>query len=147
MGKAHSRLYFHLVFSTKHREPKIKYSFEKELHSFLGKKLEELDCSPIAINGTSDHVHILFRGKREVSISNVVKHIKGTSSFWVNQNEFIDEQFAWQRGYSVFSVSDFHLKVVFQYIQNQKTHHRDGVDLNPYLEGKKSSVGFKPYAA
>lgn len=147
MGRAYSRIYFHLVFSTKYREEQITYGIEKDVHDFMKKKLEELGCTPIIINGMPDHVHILFRGKRELSISKVVMMIKGTSSYWINRNNMTEEKFEWQEGYSVFSVSEFHVRTIFQYIKNQKTHHRDGEGLNPFLEDVSNpSEGLKSLA-
>ena len=132
-GKAYSQIYFHMVFATKYREPVITYDFEWDLYTFMKKKFKELGCTPLIINGMPDHVHVLFRGKRDVSISKVAKFIKGSSSRWINENELTKEHFSWQVGYSVFSVSDYRLQIVFQYIKNQKTHHREE-SLIPSLE-------------
>jgi putative transposase len=138
-GRSYSQVYFHMVFATKYREPLISYGFEKDLHKFMKKKLEELGCTPLIINGMPDHIHILFRGRREIPISKVTQSVKGASSRWINQNELAEEHFVWQEGYSVFSVSDYHLQIVFQYIKNQKTHHREK-SLIPTLEGTNQAT-------
>jgi putative transposase len=36
----------------------------------------------------------------------------------------MNERFSWQTGFAAFSVSDAQVERVFQYIRNQKQHHR-----------------------
>ncbi|MCH5717566.1 transposase [Niabella hibiscisoli] len=81
-----------------------------------------------------DHVHCLFLLNREKSIAEVIKQIKGSSSHFINQNDFINEKFAWQTGYAAYSVAESALNSVFQYIQNQKNHHQKQSFDNEYLQ-------------
>jgi putative transposase len=53
-----------------------------------------------------------------------MKNIKGLSSHWVNQQNFIKGKFAWQTGYGAFSVSESMLEKVYKYILNQEEHHK-----------------------
>jgi hypothetical protein len=41
----------------------------------------------------------------------------------VNQSDLISAKFAWQTGFTVFSVSESIVPKVLTYIQNQKVHH------------------------
>jgi putative transposase len=41
----------------------------------------------------------------------------------MNREELILEKFGWQTGYAAFSVSESQLKVVYNYMKNQKQHH------------------------
>jgi putative transposase len=50
--------------------------------------------------------------------------VKGESSHWINQSDFIKYKFAWQTGYGAFSVSESMVKDVEKYIANQKEHHK-----------------------
>jgi len=50
--------------------------------------------------------------------------IKGESSNWINKNDFISDKFAWQNGFSVFSVSESIVPKVREYIKNQEEHHK-----------------------
>jgi len=59
----------------------------------------------------------------DVTISHVFKDLKGESSHWVNQNDFLKVKFAWQVGYGAFSVSESKVKMVEKYIRNQREHH------------------------
>ena len=53
-----------------------------------------------------------------------MKSVKGESSHWINQQEFIKTKFAWQVGYAVFSISESLLSKVEYYINHQNSHHR-----------------------
>lgn len=112
-----------MVFSTKNREPLIEYSAEKSIYNYLREQLKELECPAIMINGMPDHIHILYFQHPKVSASNVAKQIKGSSSFWINNESLVEGHFAWQTGYSVFSVSESQKQKVQNYIMNQKIHH------------------------
>ena len=50
--------------------------------------------------------------------------MKANSSRWIHEQFPQKRHFAWQRGYSAFSVSHSNLDSVYQYIVNQEEHHR-----------------------
>jgi REP element-mobilizing transposase RayT len=75
-------------------------------------------------NGVSDHFHLLVGQKPVMSASKVANQIKGESSHWINSNDFIPQKFAWQEGFSVFSVSYSQVQRVRNYIYNQQSHHQ-----------------------
>lgn len=76
------------------------------------------------INGTENHIHILFMLSPKIKIEDLFKNIKGESSHWINQSNFIKDKFSWQIGYGAFSVSESMVKNVEKYIANQKEHHK-----------------------
>ena len=123
---AHSfyNLIVHVVFSTKDWQPLIKTKIKTQIHSQLKKCLLDLECPTIAINGTENHIHILFYLCPNRSIAEVMKNIKGNSSHWINQKNLLLKKFAWQVGYAAFSVSESQVKNVEQYICNQQEHHK-----------------------
>ena len=127
-------MYVHLVWSTKLRRPLIGSGLEERLYECIRGKCRELQCSPLAIGGVEDHVHLLVQLHPTVSVSQLVKRIKGASSRMAS-NEVVDpgDVFQWQRGYSVFSVGPRGLDAVTAYIQNQKEHHRTN-ELVPHWE-------------
>jgi REP element-mobilizing transposase RayT len=107
MSHSHSKIWIHLIFGTKERIPLIDESFEKLLYDRINNKLKtEYNSLVYAINGTKDHIHILFLQDSNFALAELVKNIKGESSHWINQNNFIDKKFAWQSGYGAFSISD-----------------------------------------
>ena len=72
------------------------------------------------INGMPDHIHCLFLLNTKKSIAFVIKQIKGSTSHFANQDNLMNEKFAWQTGYASFYVSEFVLEKVFICIKNQK---------------------------
>ncbi len=85
---------------------------------------DDLDCKVRTINGTEDHIHLLFQLAPNFSAGDIFKNIKGESSHWINQSDFANTIFAWQIGYGAFSVSESMVKDVELYIKNQKIHHK-----------------------
>jgi putative transposase len=123
MPKSYIKIAIHAIWATKNREPIITPKIEPILHDFMRKHFEELGCPLSIVNGMPDHVHCLFYLSREHSIAQVIKHIKGSSSFYINKQELVEDTFAWQNGYAAYSVSDSVFLKVYQYIKNQKQHH------------------------
>lgn len=115
--------WIHAVWSTKHRLALIEPSFEKKLHEYIADQLRNCGCKVKIVNGMSDHIHCLFLLNRSKSIAEVIKQIKGSSSFYVNQQNWLSLRFAWQNGYATFSVSQRAVNRVHAYIKFQKRHH------------------------
>ena len=125
MAQSLSRLWTHLIFSTKERFPFLSESLiRNDMHAYLATVLRSHDCETIIINGTGDHVHALFALSRKYSISTIVKEVKRTSSAWVKGISSASKRFHWQNGYGAFSVSQSHLDRVGRYIERQEHHHR-----------------------
>lgn len=116
---SHVRIWIHLVFSTKNREPLLKDSFRYELFRHIAANCSEKDIFLRSINGHVDHVHCLISLNKDQSISKVSQLIKGESSFWLNQQNFIPEKVSWQDDYFAVSVSESQVEVVVNYIKNQ----------------------------
>lgn len=124
MPSSLTNLLFHVVFSTKRRQPEIDPGFREDLYAYLGGIIRSEKGKLIEIGGTSDHVHILARFSPAVSVSDMLKIIKGSSSRWVNKSGKRPSGFAWQKGYGAFSVSESGCQAVVNYIRNQEEHHR-----------------------
>ena len=124
MSHSYYKLWIHAVWATKERTPLIEASVESTIHEYIAEQFAELGCPAKIINGMPDHIHCLFRLNPQKSVADVIKQIKGSSSHFVNQHDLIADKFAWQTGYSAFSVSESAVGFVYQYIQNQKTHHQ-----------------------
>lgn len=114
----------HTVFSTKDRYRWIDESWEKSLFNKLGGILEKLGCTLIAAGAYYDHIHLLSIVDRKLSIPEFVSKVKSSSSFWIHKNIQGKNKFAWQRGYSSFSVSRSNIPAVKRYVQSQREHHR-----------------------
>jgi putative transposase len=124
MAGTYTKLYYHLVFSTKHRKPFITDAIEPELHKYMGGIIRNIEGTSIEINGTADHIHILAILPPKISISDALRSIKAGSSKWIHDSQPTMPLFAWQDGYAAFTVSASQVESVRTYIRNQKTHHQ-----------------------
>ncbi len=122
MPQSLAQIYVHLVFSTKGREGLIAPEIQPRLHAYLAGTLNAIECPALVVGGMPDHVHLLFRLSRTLSLSDVVKAAKVESSKWMKE-EGQFPHFSWQAGYGAFSVSASQVETVTHYIQNQETHH------------------------
>jgi putative transposase len=119
------RLYYHLVWATKERQPLIPPKQEALLYDYIIGKADTCGCIVHAIGGIEDHVHLVVSIPPHISIADFVKSMKGSSSYFMNSHVLspISAKFAWQEGYGVFSLDSKQLERVVAYVQNQKTHH------------------------
>jgi putative transposase len=122
-----TQLYVHLVWSTWDRLPLIDEAFQHRLFTAIAKKCRKLKCEPIAFGGIEDHIHLLVRFSPAISIADLVKEIKGSSSHLMTHEISPNEFFKWQGGYGAFTVSKDNLPKVHAYISNQKEHHQEGI--------------------
>src|SRR3989442_14960098 len=124
MSQSLSAILVHLVFSTKNREPFITPAIETELYPYMAKVLRELKSPSLAIDGASDHVHMLFSLARVITIAELVEEVKTSSSKWIKTKGREFRNFHWQRGYGAFSIGQSNVEVLKRYIRNQKEHHK-----------------------
>ncbi|HSI34612.1 MAG: IS200/IS605 family transposase [Phycisphaerae bacterium] len=115
---------FHIVFSTKHREPWITSDVADRLYGYIGGIIREGRGTLLSIGGVADHVHLYLRWRTDESISNLMRTVKARSSKWVHETFPVLGAFAWQEGYSVFTVSKSQEEAVRAYIAGQAEHHK-----------------------
>jgi putative transposase len=124
MAQSLSRIWTHLIFSTKDRFPFLSdANVRQDVCAYLATVLRSHDCETLIVNGTGDHVHALFNLSRKHSVATIVKEIKRTSSGWLKERSPTLRKFHWQNGYGAFSVSQSHLGRVCRYIEEQERHH------------------------
>jgi REP element-mobilizing transposase RayT len=124
MAGTYTNLLYHVVFSTRQRRPLITEKIERSLHKYMGGVIRNQKGVLLEINGMPDHVHLFFKLKPTIAISNIVRDIKANSAHWLNDSRKLTVRFAWQDGYSAFTVSESQVERVKAYIRNQKQHHR-----------------------
>ena len=123
MPHTYAKIWFHVVFGTKDRQPIIASEWRERLHSYLGGTLRGLGGIPLEVGGVADHVHLLMSLKSAHRIDYVMRDLKADSTGWLH-DEGISARFAWQRGYGAFTVSESQVDRVRRYIATQEEHHR-----------------------
>jgi putative transposase len=124
MGQSLSKLYVHLVFHTKNSLIQIRKEDKNDLYAYIGSIIKDNDSIPILINGTEDHVHVLFVMSKNIALAKITEEIKRHSSRWIKTRNPNYKQFGWQGGYSGFSVSQSLHEKTKEYIKNQEEHHK-----------------------
>ncbi len=124
MPHSFNKIWVHAIWSTKERYSLIHHSVEKEIYINMRKQFIESGCPVRIINGMPDHVHCLFLANPKKALIDIIKQVKGNTSHWVNDNDPYKRKIFMATGYAAFSVSESVLERVYQYIVNQKQHHR-----------------------
>ncbi len=118
------RIYIHLVFSTKNREPFLNSSeLRRKVFEHIKQNAEKKNIWLDSVNGWEDHAHCLLSLGRGQDISKVAQLIKGESSNWINQNDLTENKFIWQDDYWAVGVSESHVEGLRKYIHRQEEHH------------------------
>lgn len=123
MANSYVKNLIHCVWSTKNRENCISIEWEGELWAYIGGIARNHDIHPIQIGGIENHIHALVEPPKTMSLSDLMKTLKGSSSYWINENKKVPGRFRWQVGYGAFSVSSSMVPNVRRYIQDQRKHH------------------------
>ena len=125
MPQSLSKILVHTIFSTKERRPFLRdAALREELHCYIGGILSGQGCQPIIVGGIEDHVHILSTLSRTCQAAEMVKEVKRGSSLWIKTKSAALQDFCWQNGYGIFSISFSQIEPVRIYIANQEEHHR-----------------------
>jgi len=124
MANTYSQIYIQTVFAVDGRLSLIRAEFKEELYKYMTGIVRNKRQKLIAINGMSDHVHILIGLKPAMALADLVRDIKADSSDFINRKKWVRGRFAWQEGYGAFSYGHSQLDTVIRYIQNQERHHR-----------------------
>lgn len=144
MPNTYTSLHYHIVFSTRNREPWISREWRPRLFEYLGGTLRGMDAHSHEVGGVADHVHLVLSLKPTHMISKVLQELKKAASVWVHEEMHVPE-FAWQDGYAAFTVSASVLPEVVAYVRGQEEHHRTRSfreELEIML--RKSGVSFEP---
>ena len=138
MAHTYTSLWYHLVWSTKSREPFLSKKIRQQLfaHFYEYCKLKKYHLDQI--NGVEDHVHLLMSLKPTLAISDIVRNIKTDSYYWLKEQKLVSDEFGWQDGYAAFTVSERYLVNLKKYIQNQEEHHKTNAFENELIELSRS---------
>jgi REP element-mobilizing transposase RayT len=124
MPGTYSQILLHIVFSTKRRAPWVVLDVADRLYPYMGGIIRAEKGVLYDIGGIEDHVHLYLRWRPDGSISDLMRTVKARSSKWVHDTFPNLSAFAWQEGYSVFTVSKSQEDTVKRYIATQAEHHK-----------------------
>lgn len=130
-----TKVYIHLVWSTKNRLPLLNtLELRNEVWQHIKENSVKKGIFIDFVNGHIDHCHCLVSLGTNQTVEQIVRLIKGESSFWINKNKLIKEKFQWQDEYFAVSVSESMIEKVRNYIRNQEIHHQKKTFAEEYEE-------------
>jgi putative transposase len=133
MSSTHLSLHFHVVFSTKDREPYFAPSIRPRIHEYMVGIVATAGGYAHAVGGIGDHVHVLMGLEATHSLAQVMQRLKSVSSRWIH-DELRMAGFKWQEGYGGFTVSPTNVPRVRKYVLNQEEHHRTKTFQEEYVQ-------------
>ena len=80
MPQSYVNLLYHIVFSTKDREPLITAAHQPRLYEYIGGIVRKQGGIALAINGLEDHVHLFAKLRQDKALSDVIRDFKASSS-------------------------------------------------------------------
>jgi putative transposase len=119
-------IYLHFNWHVKDDRPTLRPDIELLVHRLIKDRCRRTKGVYFhGIGGTETHIHLAINIEPHVTISELVKDLKGGSSHDLNA-ELGRKELYWQRGYGVVSFGRNNLEWVLRYIANQKEHHAKG---------------------
>lgn len=115
----------HITWATKDAQNMLSDGIRKELYSYLNVTIKSLNARVFALNGGLNHVHLFIHLPPDLSLSEFMRNIKAFSSKWLRSAKKVDPDFAWQGGYTAFSVQKDRKDTVANYILNDHVRHQE----------------------
>lgn len=134
MANTYTSLQYHVIFSTKNREPWLVGDIEHRVWEFIGGIARNHSMTALQVGGVEDHIHALITAPPTIAPCEIAQYLKGGSSKWIHQEFRALRNFSWQDGYGAFTVSTSTIPDVITYIQSQREDHRKKTFQEEYLE-------------
>jgi len=135
------RLFYHIVWTTKHREPLIDAQLASPLHNSLAAKGTSLGALVHAVGGMEDHVHLVASVPPTMALFEFIRNLKGSSSHFANHELSLPGPFRWQAEYGIVSFDGRLLDKVVQYVKNQQQHRADRTTIGILERVSENSKG------
>lgn len=123
-------LNYHLIWRTKYRNKVLKGSIDSDLKQILYEVADEYGFSIDHMEiGLDDHIHLLVSAPPKLSVTNIVRWLKGISarklfqlhpelknSYWLKEGD----RHLWAPSYFVESIGTTNADAVAKYIDDQR---------------------------
>jgi putative transposase len=133
MANTYTQLYIQFVFAVQNRMSLIKEDWQTDLYKYMTGIIGQQEHKLLAINGIPDHIHILISMNPRQAPSDLMYHVKRSSSIWINDNKLCPGKFAWQEGFGAFSYGKSQIPTIARYIENQQQHHSKRTFIEEYI--------------
>jgi putative transposase len=125
MGNVQTRLFMHMILTTRRSAPFITPDIEPGLHERLAEIIKEERCQPLEIGGSEEHVHVLLRYRATTVLSDLFAKLQADSARWVREKFPEFDGFAWDDTEIMFSIGGDEVPGEAEKIQMQPATHRN----------------------
>jgi putative transposase len=144
MANTYSQLYVQVVFAVKGKANVIMERHRIELEKYICGIVNNKKSKPLAVYCNRDHLHILIGLHPAVSVSDITRDIKASSSKFINEKNWMMGKFQWQDGFGAFTYAKSQIDAVAKYILNQREHHKKNTFRDEYLSMlKKAEITYE----
>jgi putative transposase len=98
MPQSLSKLLVHIIFSTKNREPWLTDSLRPRVFAYVAETGRDQGCEIYRVGGVADHIHLAVLLPRTLTVADLLKVLKQSSSAWVKEHGDNHRSFSWQAG-------------------------------------------------
>jgi REP element-mobilizing transposase RayT len=117
------KIWIHFVWSTKNRIPFLKDDIRNDIIFHIRSNALIKKVYIDFIGGYREHLHALVSLGGDQSASQIMRLIKGESSYWINKEKLTRLKFQWQDDYYAASIGLPQVESIRNYIRNQTAHH------------------------
>lgn len=115
---------YHAVIRTKASQPTLSLVHSDELYRYIWGIIKNKNSKLYRVNGMNDHVHLLFSLHPTIAISDFMRELKVETNKMLKQTPGFENFTSWSEGYAVISCNVKEKEVVYNYIKNQREHHK-----------------------
>jgi len=123
------RIYCHIVWTTRDRQPLIDAGLARFLCGFLRAVATQENARILEIGMVRTHVHLVVRTHPTTDLARLLQRLKGGSAAIARKERHSTDGncLRWAKGYSIHSVSPRGVAAARQYLRDQPKHHPDQV--------------------
>lgn len=125
-GHSKYSLTVHLIFVVKYRKKILSYNISEDIKQYMYDISNKYGYRILQMETDKDHIHILLSYSSSDSISDIVRHLKQHSTYyiWRKYRPYLSKHFwkrniFWSEGYFACSIGQASQKTIERYIQNQ----------------------------
>jgi putative transposase len=119
------KLLYHIIIWTKDRHSIIAQDHINELYSFIRGIIKNNSSHLYGINGIEDHIHMFIDMPPSISLADMIRDIKVSTTVWMKESRFFPEFDGWSAGDGSFTCSYPDSEKIKDYIENQHNHHNN----------------------
>ena len=120
-----SKIWIHTIIGVKNKLPIILPEIEPKIYSILTACFKNQECIVDGINGTTDHIHIVFQLNTLKSLHEILLEAFTESKQLINSELFPANSFDWADSSASFSISSSQITKVEEYLKSQKEIHKN----------------------